>query len=281
MSRALRLFTRRPHAVVSSQPWRVTLARRVPPTLRVAAAALALTIVLPSMLGGIVDRIPQGRLTAFAAGAAPPAPVFHPDPTPVTLRDEFTRKKFTLDAQTGNYLSPKVTSKTKHDDLVPVLIDNRYLRDLRGQPVFLRASIRDKLLVADKAMFAKKKAHLVITYGFRSNSLQQELYSKINGKGKVAEVGGSFHEAGMALDLSNWRDAQHFMIDAGFVGGCYGIEEDLVHYSIDEINKASNMDAFKRCTLKEIPENILKGVKTVGRVTGRAGKATFGKLKGK
>ena len=84
------------------------------------------------------------------------------------------------------------------------------------------SAVRDKLLVADKAMFAKKKAHLVITYGFRSNSLQQELYRKINGKGKVAEVGGSFHETGMALDLSNWRDAQHFMIDAGFVGGCYG-----------------------------------------------------------
>ena len=143
------------------------------------------------------------------------------------------------------------------------------------------SAVRDKLLVADKAMFAKKKAHLVITYGFRSNSLQQELYRKINGKGKVADVGGSFHETGMALDLSNWRDAQHFMIDAGFVGGCYGIEEDLVHYSIDEINKASNMDAFKRCTLKEIPENILKGVKKIGSVTGKAGKATFGKLKGK
>lgn len=249
--------------------------------LRLAAAVLALTIVLPSMLEGIVHLISPGRLAAFAAGAAPPAPAFHPEPTPATLREEFTRKKFTLDAQTGNYLSPKVSTKTKHDDLVPVLIDGRYLSDLRGQPVFLRASIRDTLLVADKAMFAKKKAHLVITYGFRSNSLQQDLYRKINGKGKVADVGGSFHEAGMALDLSNWRDAQHFMIDAGFVGGCYGIEEDLVHYSIDEISKASNMDAFKRCTLKEIPENILKGVKAVGRVTGKAGKATFGKLKGK
>jgi len=50
----------------------------------------------------------------------------------------------------------------------------------------------------------------------------------------------------MAIDLQNWRDAQRFMIEAGFVGGCYGIEEDLVHYSIDEITKSSDLQAFKR-----------------------------------
>jgi hypothetical protein len=54
------------------------------------------------------------------------------------------------------------------------------------------------------------------------------------------------------------------MIEAGFVGGCYGIEEDLVHYSIDEITKSSNLEAFKRCTLKEIPKDILKGLGKVG-----------------
>jgi len=71
----------------------------------------------------------------------------------------------------------------------------------------------------------------------------------------------------MAIDLQNWRDAQRYMIEAGFVGGCYGIEEDLVHYSIDEVTKSSDFEAFKRCTLKEIPKDILKGVgKGVGKV---------------
>ena len=74
----------------------------------------------------------------------------------------------------------------------------------------------------------------------------------------------SFHETGMAIDLQNWRDAQRFMIEAGFVGGCYGIEEDLVHYSIDEITKSSDLQAFKRCTLKEIPKEILKRAGKVG-----------------
>ena len=56
------------------------------------------------------------------------------------------------------------------------------------------------------------------------------------------------------------------MIDAGFVGGCYGIEEDFVHYSINELTKASDLAKFKRCTLKEIPEMMVNGVKKVGNV---------------
>jgi hypothetical protein len=146
------------------------------------------------------------------------------------------------------------------------MINKKWVKDLRGTPVFLRKSVRDKLLTADDQMFFKKRKHIVINYGFRSNTLQQELWKKLNGKAKVAPAGASFHETGMALDISNWREAQGFLIDAGFVGGCYGIEEDLVHYSIGEITKASNGAAFKRCTLRELPQNILKGLKKVGGV---------------
>ena len=70
-------------------------------------------------------------------------------------------------------------------------------------------------------------------------------------------------------------------MSAGFVGGCYGIEEDLVHYSIDEVTKASNMEVFKRCTLKEIPDAILKGAKKAGGTIGKAGKSVLGKIKKK
>jgi hypothetical protein len=251
-----------------------------PARFRWAVTAVLLLCVWPPPVQ--VGRFaPSGQLGALRAGSPPSEPAFHPEGLPASLQQEFLRQNFKLDPHTGNFLSPRVAARTRRDELVPVLIDGKYVKDLRGQTVFLRASIRNKLLAADEAMFAKKHKHLVINYGFRSNKLQQELYLKIHGSGKVAGVGGSFHEAGMALDLNNWRDSQHFMIDAGFVGGCYGIEEDLVHYSIDEISKASNVDAFKRCTLKEIPEDILKGVKKAGQVTGKVGKVTFGKLRGK
>ena len=107
-----------------------------------------------------------------------------------------------------------------------------------------------------------------MNYGFRSNALQYELFQKLNGKGKVAAAGSSFHETGMALDINNWQHAQRYMIEAGFVGGCFGIEEDLVHYSVGEITKASNFEAFKRCSLEEIPDQILQLSKKMGDVDG-------------
>ncbi|MEP7303987.1 MAG: M15 family metallopeptidase [Acidobacteriota bacterium] len=208
------------------------------------------------------------RFGAAAGAAGPEAPVYKPDNAPGDLQKEFERENYKRDLKSGNYLSPKVLARTLDQNLVPVQIDGKYVKDLKGQTIFLRQSIRDKVLLADAAMFAKKQQHIVINYGFRSNALQRDLFKKLSGVGRVAPPGGSFHETGMAMDIQNWRDAQKFMIEAGFVGGCYGIEEDLVHYSIGEITKGSNMSAFKRCTLKEIPQNILKGVKKVGSGVG-------------
>jgi hypothetical protein len=203
----------------------------------------------------------QANVTKTSASADS---VFHPGPIPPALEQDFLRKSFVKDPLSGNYMGPRLSAKTLHEPLVTVPIDGKNAKDLRGHTVFLRLTIRDKLLAADSAMFKSKGQHLKVNYGFRSNALQYELYQEINGHGKVAQAGMSFHETGMAIDLQNWRDAQRFMIEAGFVGGCYGIEEDLVHYSIDEITKSSNFEAFKRCTLKEIPKDILKGLGKVG-----------------
>ncbi len=190
--------------------------------------------------------------------------MFHPAAIPPALEQDFVHKSFKLDAASGNYLGPRLYSRTVHEPLVPVLIDGKYVRDVRGQTLFLRGTIRDKLLAADAAMFAHKRQHIKIVYGYRPNALQYELFQKLNGHGKVAPAGMSFHETGMALDLSNWREAQGYMIDAGFVGGCFGLEEDMVHYSVNEITKASNLEEFKRCTFKEIPEDVLKAAKKLG-----------------
>jgi len=202
--------------------------------------------------------------------AAPADPnAYVPPKLPPALAQDFIRKGFTLDVQSGNYLGGRTYAKTLHEPLVPILINGRYAKDLRGHTVYLRQTIHDTLLTADTAMFKAKGQHLQVNYGFRSNELQAELFQQISGHGKVAQPGMSFHETGMAIDLQNWREAQRYMIEAGFVGGCYGIEEDLVHYSIDEVTKSSNVEAFKRCTLKEIPKDILKGAgKVGGAITG-------------
>jgi hypothetical protein len=229
--------------------------------------------------------LPPDWLAPALDAADPPAPRYEPDPLPPTLGAELTKRGFRRDPKSGNYLAPKVASRTPDEPLVPVLIDGKYVKDLRGRTVFLRQSIRDKLLAADAALFAKTREHLVINYGFRSNALQHELYQKLHGKGAVAPAGASFHETGMALDINNWRSAQRYLIEAGFVGGCYGIEEDLVHYSVGELTKASNMEAFNRCTLKEIPDHILKSAKQVGdtdtlKKVGTAGVDGLKKIRG-
>ena len=53
------------------------------------------------------------------------------------------------------------------------------------------------------------------------------------------------------------------------------------YYSIGEISKASNFEAFQRCTLKEIPEQILKAARKAGDVDEikKAGKASAEGLK--
>jgi hypothetical protein len=223
--------------------------------------ALAATAPSAEPIGADVDEEEQATVTKTSASADS---VFHPGPIPPALEQDFLRKSFVKDPLSGNYMGPRLSAKTLREPLVPVPIDGKNAKDLRGHTVFLRLTIRDKLLAADTAMFKSKGKHLQVNYGFRSNALQYELYQQINGHGKVAQAGMSFHETGMAIDLENWRDAQRYMIEAGFVGGCYGIEEDLVHYSIDEITKSSNFEAFKRCTLKEIPKDILKGIGKVG-----------------
>jgi hypothetical protein len=234
--------------------------RRAARPTAAAAAVLLMALHAPISIGTYASAGDR------ASGVTADPPVYRADVVPASLQLEFTRKNFTRDLESGNFLGPKVYAKTLREPLVPLLINGKYARDLRGQTVFLRQTVRDKLLAADAAMFKKQREHILVNYGFRSNTLQYDLYVKLSGKGKVAPPGMSFHETGMAIDVANWRDAQRFMIEAGFVGGCYGIEEDYVHYSINELTKSSNATAFRRCTLKEIPEQMFKGLKKVGSV---------------
>ena len=244
---------------------------------RLPAAALAITAIIA---GAAKLNLPGfGRLSTSAFAATADAPVYRTVAVPASLKDGFVHNGFKLDVQSGNYLGPKLSSRTLHEPLVAVLIDGRYVKDLRGQAIFLRESIRDKLELADDAMYEHKKQHLKITYGFRPNYLQEELYQKLHGHAKVAPAGMSFHETGMAVDLANWRDAQRYMIEAGFVGGCFGLEEDMVHYSVNEITKASNFEEFKRCTYKEIPQDVLKAARKAGIGVEKFGEIiTFGHL---
>ena len=142
----------------------------------------------PTMQAPKPDRPAESRPAPARATSVLVAsgPAYHASPPPTELEQEFQRKQYKRDPKSGNYLAPKVFTKTLNEPLVQVRIGGRWMTDLKGQPVFLRESIRNKLLEADEAMFKKRQQHIVVNYGFRSNAVQQELFRRINGKGAVA-----------------------------------------------------------------------------------------------
>ena len=72
---------------------------------------------------------------------------------------------------------------------------------------------------------------------------------------------------------------REYMIGAGFVDGCFGLEEDMVHDSVNEITKASNFEECKRCSYKEIPQDVLKAASKTGIGVEKLGEIIpFGRL---
>jgi hypothetical protein len=154
------------------------------------------------------------------------------------LEKQFVKMGYKRDPFSGNYLSPRTAARTLNEPLEVLYIDGKKCVDLRGNPVRLRRSVAQRLVRADLKFFAAKSRHLKVGYGFRTNALQQELYRTIKAKGGVvAPPGHSFHETGQAVDLSRdtWKAAQRYLMEEGLMGGCKGIEDDVVHYSIGEL----------------------------------------------
>jgi hypothetical protein len=99
------------------------------------------------------------------------------------------------------------------------------------------ASIAGNLQRADSAMFAVTGKHILITYSYRSTLLQAKLYAERTPGQRVAPPGKSFHEKGLAIDVSNWKDAQQFLHKEGFKND---LADDRGHFSIGEFGRAAS-----------------------------------------
>jgi nucleoside phosphorylase/tetratricopeptide (TPR) repeat protein len=68
----------------------------------------------------------------------------------------------------------------------------------------------------------------------RSNELQISLFNHVCGDDEdcalVANVGESFHEMHLAVDVRNWKRAGPYLAAEGFAGGCTDVEDGLVHF---------------------------------------------------
>lgn len=102
-------------------------------------------------------------------------------------------------------------------------------KNVTAQPIFLSA-----LEKADADMFAATGKHIDVNQSFRTSEQQAALYDKLSAKGaRVAEPGHSYHERGLAVDVTNWKEAQPYLEKYGVVNGLKG---DMGHFSMGELN---------------------------------------------
>jgi len=126
-------------------------------------------------------------------------------------QSDFNQVGSDTQAATGNIISQKVgTRNIKVDD-----------------------SISDKIAQADKEFFEATGKHILINQSFRSREQQAELFrrSQAGEIGRAAPPGKSFHEKGLAIDVTNWKEAEKFLRKFGFKNN---LADDKGHFSIGE-----------------------------------------------
>lgn len=98
-------------------------------------------------------------------------------------------------------------------------------------------TLLDKLKKADEDFFNATGKHIDINQSFRTRQQQEKLFKELSAKGaRVAPPGKSFHEKGLAIDVSNWKEAQVYLRKYGLLNE---LSDDRGHFSLGEFkNKA-------------------------------------------
>lgn len=101
-----------------------------------------------------------------------------------------------------------------------------------GKTIKVDDSIQDRLTQADQAFFEATGKHLSINQSFRTREQQQAIFNRLSKSGgRVAPPGSSFHEKGLAIDVTNWQEAEPFLRRFGFLNN---LADDKGHFSVGE-----------------------------------------------
>lgn len=93
-------------------------------------------------------------------------------------------------------------------------------------------SIADKLAKAEAEFKKLTGKDLQINQSYRTKAEQEALYNKLSATGaRVAKPGTSFHEKGLAIDVTNWKEAEPILRKYGFRND---LADDKGHFSIGE-----------------------------------------------
>lgn len=106
--------------------------------------------------------------------------------------------------------------------------------NLGGKTAKVAGTIADKLASADRDFYEATGQHLQVNQSFRTHEEQAALYKELSAKGaRVAPPGKSFHEKGLAVDVTNWKDAEKYLRKYGLVND---LSDDRGHFSFGETN---------------------------------------------
>ena len=143
---------------------------------------------------------------------------------------------YNYDKNTGRYTIADDTQNNVNSGQIESNILNAGLattningRDVTGNTYFTKI-----LEQANADMLAAGLGGLQINQDFRTSEQQQTLYDELSATGgRVAPPGSSFHEKGLAIDVTNWQEAAPFLAKYGVVNG---LPDDMGHFSMGEMN---------------------------------------------
>jgi len=141
------------------------------------------------------------------------------------VNNDYTRIK-----ETRNHV-PKVRRFYNHRMEVDKAIETKGLKYyvISGKSHLFHPKIGEALVRANDAMMKETGKALKITSAFRTNTQQQEIYARSKKEGfRAAKPGRSNHEQGMAVDISNWKEAAPFLYKEKLLNP---LADDKVHFS--------------------------------------------------
>ena len=103
-----------------------------------------------------------------------------------------------------------------------------------GSTVKVSSQIASKIESADNDFFKATGKHLQINQSYRTREQQAKLYAELSPKGaRVAKPGTSYHEKGLAIDVTNWKEAEPYLRKYGLVNP---MSDDKGHFSYGEFS---------------------------------------------
>ena len=134
-----------------------------------------------------------------------------------------------VDSDSGSDDDPMGLFKT---DLSKSLNGSIKTGTIGNKEVSVNKKISKRLAMAQAEFKRLTGKDLQINQSHRTHKEQARLYKELSAKGaRVAPPGKSFHEKGLAIDVTNWKEAEPILRKYGFKNN---LADDKGHFSIGE-----------------------------------------------